>query len=193
MACAQLVLTSPLTGPTQELAARTTDLTAPLARSVDIEDEEVPKDATARCLLCGRPMPRGPCDPVECFNCDGWFCSLVCRRRHTCRDRLGKSVFAEQQRLQNFVKVLGFHEVWEYIWEDIHQVRVYIAATWLYFPRINIIGELKAAYVQVTNVNDAILDEEIESYELQHGFRESGMFSQQCDFWERFDYSSDSS
>ncbi len=99
----------------------------------------------------------------------------------------------EQQRLQNFATVLGYNQVWEYIWEDIHQVRVYIAASWLYFPRINIIGELKAAYVQVINVNDASLDEEIESYELQHGFRESGIFPQQCVFLERFDYASDSS
>ncbi len=74
-------------------------------------EEEIPGDATARCLDCGLPMPRGPCDPVECFSCDGWFCSLVCRRRHACRDRLGKLVFAAS--LPRAKPPSGLVQLWE--------------------------------------------------------------------------------
>jgi hypothetical protein len=74
-------------------------------------EEEIPEDATARCLHCGLPMPRGPCDPVECFSCDGWFCSLVCRRRHACRDRLGKLVFAAS--LPRAKPPSGLVQLWE--------------------------------------------------------------------------------
>jgi hypothetical protein len=102
---------------------------------------------------------------------------------------------AERRRLQNLGTVLGFCQIWEYIWEDRFQAIFYLAASWLYFPRINIIGELREAHRQVGNVREALLDEEIEAYEREHPseWGDGDMFPQQNDFWERFDHTSDSS
>ena len=47
---------------------------------------ETLQEASALCSNCHRPMPRRA-DAVECRGCSGWFCSLVCFRKHCCRDQ----------------------------------------------------------------------------------------------------------
>jgi hypothetical protein len=45
-------------------------------------------DAAALCSCCRKPMPRHPCGigrPCDYSQCAGWFCSVVCSRRHGCK------------------------------------------------------------------------------------------------------------
>jgi hypothetical protein len=48
----------------------------------------------------------------------------------------------EKVRLRNFAQVLLLETVWEFIWNDHEQGIVHRAASWLWFPRLNYLGQL---------------------------------------------------